>query len=699
MIFLLLAWSVGVKSQTSLNPGDIAIVGFNTSTWGNSGGCYSNQDNFAFVPLVDLEAGTEIYFTDNGVKAGSGCLRDNEGKLKYTAPAGGVDKGTIISIYTFADGSCNPEVFGGPGTVADVSTGSAFDLNVSGEQIIVYQDVAGDNCPDNYLFAVSNNVSWDADATDSHTSAIPPGLTNGVNAVVLPKDGSDFQNNARFDCGLVGSGSKEAIMESLVDYNNWEGSDNATYEMPDCAFTFGGVEIEYITQDQISLTWPDPGLVGEEVIFVVKAGSPITIDPSGDDGSSWTVSTNFTVAENIGDNTHVVYKGDGSVGALTITGLTEGTNYYIKTYTHATTSSTWVEGEESQPSCVTAEVQPVTDTTLALNAGDPNGSVDLSWTNYVGTPKADWWDGGTMIVYNEGSAVTLNQAGMNALGTNTGSYSAGNTISGNTVGAIVNSGTPGATSSGTVTGLECGGPYYFAMFHNDGNYWSEAKHIGPITMKSPEIKVLGNSNEITDGDATPTLIDHSDFGILVNGGSNSRTFTIKNIGDGELSISGATLTNESPAGQFSITTLPSSPLSETTGETTLVIDFTPTATGVKTARVQINSDDCDEAIYTFDIKGEAVTGITFIPTCGPEKSIIKVYGSGFTGLGTHGGDYLRIDGVDVPTSDYTVISDTEIEVRVPLGSTTGIIEIDNNGAYQLSAINYTVTENCQQVCP
>jgi hypothetical protein len=41
---------------TQLQPGDIAIIGFN----------FKNPDEFSFITFVDLNPGTIIYFTDSG---------------------------------------------------------------------------------------------------------------------------------------------------------------------------------------------------------------------------------------------------------------------------------------------------------------------------------------------------------------------------------------------------------------------------------------------------------------------------------------------------------------------------------------------------------------------------------------------------------------------------------------------------------
>lgn len=690
-------------SQTDLAPGDVAIVGFNTSTWGTGTDCPNNQDNFAFVLLVDVEAGTEIYFTDNGVKA-DGCLRTNEGTIKWTAPAGGLLKGSIISVYTKDDATCQPAIISGSGTVVDAGIGASFfDLNVSGEQIIVFQGITG-SCPDEYIFAASNNETWDGTSSDSHTSALPPGLVDGSTALILPKNGGDFQNNGRFDCSKAASGTKEDILAAIVEAANWEGSENVTYEMPNCSFVFDGLELSYITYDQMRLTWPDPTPTSDELVILAKANSAITAIPSGN-GLSYTANTTFGSGTNIGDNTFVIYKGDGSDTELILSGLTEGTTYYFKTYTHLSPDGIfWVEGSTSTPEFDTAQVQPVTLPSVSIGANS-NGSVEFEWINYEGTPQSDWWNGGTIIVKKAGSQVTTTQADLNGMNKSINDFSVDDDLgSGNYVAGKLTTGTPGATSNQTISNLECpSGDLYFKIFHHDGastdKKWSKGLNVGPVTLTSPEIKVLGNNNEIVNNDLSPGINDNTDLGILPTGSSITKTFTIRNIGNGDLTISNTQLTNETPTGQFTISAFPGSPVAKNSAETTFQVTFTPTAVGAKTARIEITTDDCDEATYIFAITGECVNSITFKPTCGPEQTIIMIYGSGFTDIGTHGGDYIQVNGTTIPPSEYTVISDTEIEARIQATTTTGIIEINNNGTIQQSVINFTITEDCQFACP
>jgi hypothetical protein len=55
-----------------------------------------------------------------------------------------------------------------------------------------------------------------------------------------------------------------------------------------------------------------------------------------------------------------------------------------------------------------------------------------------------------------------------------------------------------------------------------------------VTVAAPEMDVLGNGQEIVDGDTTPSAVDHTNFGNVDVGDSLTRTFTIRNTGGAAL---------------------------------------------------------------------------------------------------------------------------------------------------------------------
>lgn len=118
----------------------------------------------------------------------------------------------------------------------------------------------------------------------------------------------------------------------------------------------------------------------------------------------------------------------------------------------------------------------------------------------------------------------------------------------------------------------------------------------------PEINTQGNANSITDGDATPSSNDHTDFGSqLVCSGTIVRTFTIQNTGNSNLTLANPTISG-TDASDFSVTANPSSPVTAA-GSTTFQVTFNPSASGTRTATVSFTSNDCNEATYDFAIQG------------------------------------------------------------------------------------------------
>jgi len=121
----------------------------------------------------------------------------------------------------------------------------------------------------------------------------------------------------------------------------------------------------------------------------------------------------------------------------------------------------------------------------------------------------------------------------------------------------------------------------------------------------PEMDVRGNAVSITDGDSTPSLTDHTDFGsVLVASGTIVRTYTITNTGSATLNLSGSprVVVSGTHAGDFTVTTHPAASLA-VAGTTTFQVTFDPVAVGLRTAVLSIANDDVSENPYSFSIEG------------------------------------------------------------------------------------------------
>lgn len=189
-----------------LAAGDIALIAFATDA----------PDRFAFVAMVDLPGSTEINFTDNAFTDAS-VLAITENTGTYTAPAAGLTKGTVIQI----DGTT---VTGG-GTMSSGLTG----LSSSGDQIIAYQ---GLNTAPTFIAALSTKAWLTTGTTNSNTSYLPTGLTNGLNAI----DFATEMDNGYYNGITVGT--KSALQSLIHDPANWVRDDiNQTW--PTWAFSIG----------------------------------------------------------------------------------------------------------------------------------------------------------------------------------------------------------------------------------------------------------------------------------------------------------------------------------------------------------------------------------------------------------------------------------------------------------------------------
>ena len=119
---------------------------------------------------------------------------------------------------------------------------------------------------------------------------------------------------------------------------------------------------------------------------------------------------------------------------------------------------------------------------------------------------------------------------------------------------------------------------------------------------APEIAVSGNGNYFIDGDSSPLLIDHRDFGSApITGATITRTFAISNQGTGNLTI-GAVTIGGIAARDFSVSLAPVTPVAAG-GITIVQVTFDPSVAGTRSATVSFSNNDSDEDPFNFSIQG------------------------------------------------------------------------------------------------
>lgn len=244
--------------MTTLQAGDIAIVGMNTDA----------PDKVSFVILTDIDAGTEIKLTDNGVKA-DGTFRANEGTLVWQADQA-IAAGTVINItktdagFTANSGTVTPE-------------SGSFALSASGDQVIAYQ---GDNTAPTFIAAVNaEGTGWQADATSSNTSALPTGLTNGVTAVAITES-----DNVAYT-GDATSGSAETLLTAINNAENWSSGNtpSSAPEHPSENFTVQNYKTDLEAGDIaiVGINADSPDKVSFVILTDLAEGAEIKLTDNG----------------------------------------------------------------------------------------------------------------------------------------------------------------------------------------------------------------------------------------------------------------------------------------------------------------------------------------------------------------------------------------------------------------------------------
>ena len=128
------------------------------------------------------------------------------------------------------------------------------------------------------------------------------------------------------------------------------------------------------------------------------------------------------------------------------------------------------------------------------------------------------------------------------------------------------------------------------------------------TGVDPEIDIKGNSVSITDGDVTPSLSDHTDFGNVLVSTPFARTYTISNSGTSNLTIgAGAIATIGGDASMFVVSGYTVPVIIAPAGSAAIEVTFTPTSLGLKTTTLNIATNDCDENPYNFSIQGTGIS--------------------------------------------------------------------------------------------
>lgn len=204
-----------------------------------------------------------------------------------------------------------------------------------------------------------------------------------------------------------------------------------------------------------------------------------------------------------------------------------------------------------------------------------------------------------------------------------------------------------------------------AVVHVSSNDVDEGSYEFAIsgTGVTPEIDIQGNSVSISDGDESPSTLDHTDFGgTSVSEGTVARTFTIYNQNSGSypgcLNLSGAspylTISGDHSA-DFTVTSPPSNEILSG-ANTSFQITFNPSASGVRSAIISISSNDLNESTYSFAIQGTGA-GVPTVTTTSA-TSILATAATSGGNISSDGGSEITVRGVCWSTTENPDLSDS-----------------------------------------
>ncbi len=195
--FILAGVSGRIQAASILAPGDVVLVTLNASV----------PDGFDAVPLVPLEEGTVVCFTDNAWS--NTAWRSTEGVITYTA-TGTVAAGTILS-------------YRGSDTNGFTKSGS-FQLSMAGDTLLVYQGPATNPA---FIFGAgwAINSPWiPSGDPGTDKSYVPEPLSDETGTLLSlgPRDNYQYHSFT--------AGTRAEFLQWMSVNGNWTNRDAVGYD-------------------------------------------------------------------------------------------------------------------------------------------------------------------------------------------------------------------------------------------------------------------------------------------------------------------------------------------------------------------------------------------------------------------------------------------------------------------------------------
>ncbi|MHC1736561.1 MAG: T9SS type A sorting domain-containing protein [Ignavibacteriaceae bacterium] len=356
---LWLGFSAEGWGQTTLTAADLAVIGMDTGS-----------EDFSFVAFVNLDANTQIYFTDEEAD-GDYSIGTGEGTVLYTAPTGGVLAGTVITYV-------------GNSTNFTITSDGVITLGNSGDGLIAYQGSSVGTVT-TFLHAIGENSSL--------IGTFPVGFTNYM---TFGNDDGEYDGTR--------TGTATALMTSINNSSNWTVSGSGVIPFNTSAFTISSGSSNSITTGAVS-TAP--------FCITASTGASGTVAYTSSGSFTGTFTAQLSDASGSFASPTSIGTGTSPISITIPAGTASGTGYKIR----VVNSDPATTGSESSTFAVIYNPYPVT----SLIATPTSGQISLSWTNPVGCFDK------VIVIGKEGSAVNSDYASANLNGlADGGDFTAGN---------------------------------------------------------------------------------------------------------------------------------------------------------------------------------------------------------------------------------------------------------------------------------
>lgn len=204
---------------------------------------------------------------------------------------------------------------------------------------------------------------------------------------------------------------------------------------------------------------------------------------------------------------------------------------------------------------------------------------------------------------------------------------------------------------------------------------SASSNVVTVSSGAPVIGINHAGTAVANGDNTPSAAEGTDFGQVTPNTPYTRTFTISNSGNVDLSVSDIYVDGLN-ASQFSISAS-NAPFSIGAGQSaTFDVIFNGSQLQSYFAQVHVVSNDCNNGSYVFDVQAEIV--------CSPVVITSNVTTENYSAgpqCGAPGTYAIQVDGLPAPSVSY-----------VFTGATTGSGAGDGSGSiFNVGTTQVTVT--------